>query len=75
MKTKKSRKNLVLNKETIARLNNMNDVKGGGPTDTQATCLTPQGGTNCIACLTQVSDTITENLLCINTKPLASCLC
>lgn len=75
MKTKKSSKHLVLNKKTIARLNNMNDVKGGDTTDTINTCLSPPGGTFCIACYERPGDTVTENLLCTNTKPIASCLC
>jgi len=61
MKTKKFVKNLVLNKTTIAKLNNMNELKGGFTLATCNTCLTPPGGTNCIYCMPD----LTEEQLCI----------
>lgn len=75
MKTKKSSKNLVLNKKTIVKLTNMNELKGGDTTETINTCLSPPGGTFCIACFQKPGDTATESLICTNTKPVASCLC
>lgn len=57
MEKKGFKKKLVLNKKTIATLNNgkMDGVKGGtGYTQvTCNTCLTPPGGSNCIACYQQ----------------------
>lgn len=52
MKTKLNGKKLSLNKNTISALNNVNmeDIKGGTATFTCDTCLTPAGGTHCIAC-------------------------
>jgi hypothetical protein len=52
MKTRTLSKKLVLHKTTISSLNNgsMDDVKGGTASVTCDTCLTPGGGTNCIAC-------------------------
>ncbi len=52
MKTKTFDKKLVLNKKTISSLNtdSMDDIKGGVTEATCMTCLTPRGGTFCIAC-------------------------
>lgn len=56
MKTKKFNKTLALNKKTVAHLNNdnMNALNGGTGNWTEyntcQTCLTPPGGSFCIAC-------------------------
>lgn len=61
MKQKKTGKRLLLNKNTVTRLNetNMNTAKGGTfwtQYATCTTCLTPPGGSFCLACPTGPGD-------------------
>jgi len=52
MKTKKLSAKLVLNKETVASLENrdMNSAMGGKPPTLNDVCWSPQGVSYCIAC-------------------------